>query len=86
MELKILSGNNFAESSQKAADDDLFNETLEKFATTSKKDKDSKILTRENAYDACAEVYGKKANVDPYEKQEMIKNKFNKLWEDHDNL
>ena len=68
MELKILSGNNFADSSQKAADDDLFNESLEKFATTSKTDKDTKILTKDNAYEACAEVYGKKTNVDPYEK------------------
>jgi len=33
MELKILQGNNLADSSQKAAEDDFFNEILEKYET-----------------------------------------------------
>mmetsp|Transcript_4689 Transcript_4689/g.7987 ORF Transcript_4689/g.7987 Transcript_4689/m.7987 type:complete len:154 (+) Transcript_4689:1-462(+) len=67
MELKILQGNNFAETSQKAADDDLFNEVLEKYATASKKDKDEKIFTKDNALEACSEIFEKKLNVDSFE-------------------
>ena len=48
MELKILSGNNVAEASQKAADDDMFNEILEKYAVTDK-DGDKRVLSRETA-------------------------------------
>ena len=86
MELKILQGNNLADASDKAADDDLFGEILEKYSSASKKDKDTKILTKDNAYEACAEIYEKKMNVDSFEKQEEIKKAFNKVWEEHDNL
>ena len=67
MELKILSGNNLAESSQKAAEDDLYGDILEKYGSQSKKDKDTKILTKDNAKDACSELYEKKNNVDSYD-------------------
>lgn len=49
MELRILTGNDIAESSKKAYDDDLYNAAIEKFQSDSKTDKDAKILTKENA-------------------------------------
>ena len=86
MELKILSGNNLADSSARAADDDMYNESLEKFSTASKKEPDTKILTKDNALEAWSEIYQKKYNQDPYEHQEEIKKQFNKVWDQHDNL
>lgn len=68
MELKILQGNNLAESSQKAADDDFINEVLEKFAT--ERVSDGKVLTQANAKDACLEVYEKKKESDPFKASE----------------
>ena len=56
MELKILSGNNVAEASQKAADDDMYNEILEKYAVSSKGD-EKRVLSRETALEACTELY-----------------------------
>ena len=45
----------------------MFNEILDKFATTSKKSKDDQILTADNAKDALTELYEKKLNdVDGY--------------------
>ena len=49
MELKILTGNNLEESSKKAYDDDLFNSAIEKHSTPDKENKNSMILTKENA-------------------------------------
>ena len=45
MELKILSGNNLAEKSDKADEDDMMKEILEKYGSQSKKSKDQQILT-----------------------------------------
>jgi hypothetical protein len=59
-ELRILQGNQIAESSQKAYDDDLYNAAIEKFATNSKTDKDTKILTKENAQEACIDLFQNK--------------------------
>ena len=49
MELKILSGNNLAEDSDKANEDDFFNGVLEKYLTAGKSDKDLKTLTKADA-------------------------------------
>ena len=66
-ELKILQGNNLAESSNKASEDDLFNEILDKFVTKSKKGSDDEIITKDNAKEALTELYEKKLNdVDGY--------------------
>ena len=84
MELRILSGNNLATSSQMAADDDLFHETLEKYSTQSKKDKDLKIITKDNALEACSELLEKKNSLDGFEAMGQVKTKFGKVWELHD--
>jgi len=45
----------------------MYNEILDKFATSSKKASDDKILTKDNAKDAMTELYEKKLNdVDGY--------------------
>lgn len=67
-ELKILQGNNMETSSNKASEDDLFNEILDKFVTKSKnKGEDEEIITKDNAKEALTELYEKKLNdVDGY--------------------
>jgi hypothetical protein len=75
-----------AESSQKAYDDDLYNAAIEKFATESKTDKDTKILTKENAMEACIDLFQNKDQIDNFDAQDKVKKRFNKLWKEHDNL
>lgn len=75
-----------AESSQKAYDDDLYNGAIDKYATDSKEDKNSRVLTKENALEACVDLFQKKDDVDNFEAQDKVKKKFNKLWDEHDNL
>ena len=60
--MRILQGNNFATSSNKANEDDLFNEILDKFVTKSKKSSDDEIITKDNAKEALTELYEKKLN------------------------
>ena len=67
MELKILSGNNVAESSQKAADDDMFNDILEKYAVSGKNGDGARVLSRETALEACTELYSTKNGVDGFD-------------------
>lgn len=75
--MKILQGNNLAESSNKANEDDLFNEILDKFVTKSKSKDGDEIITKDNAKEALTELYEKKLNdVDGYKAQEEVKNKF----------
>lgn len=84
-ELKILQGNNLAESSNKANEDDLFNEILDKFVTKSKSKDGDEIITKDNAKEALTELYEKKLNdVDGYKAQEEVKNKFQALWDEAD--
>ena len=64
MELKILQGNNLEEKSAKAEDDDLFQEVLDKYAT---KNGNDKMLKKEDAQEACQEVWQQKKGVDAYE-------------------
>ena len=86
MELNILSGNMLSENSQRAVDDDMYGEVLEKYGSTSKKDKDMKILTKDNAKEACAELFGKQNNVDSFDAQDKINKQFSQVWKDHDVL
>ena len=81
MELKILQGNNLAESSEHANEDDYFNEVLEKFAQDKNGDK---VLNKENAKEACLEVYEKKKESDPFKASEQMAEMFPKLWKEHD--
>ena len=76
MELKILSGNNLPDASQKAAEDDLYNECLEQFTSTNKGD-NSSIVTKENALEAATLLFQKKNNIDSYDALEKAKSKFN---------
>ena len=57
MELKILEGNNLAESSEKAEEDDCFNTILEKYLTPGKTDKDLKKISMADAKEAAADLY-----------------------------
>ena len=84
MELKILQGNNLAESSQKTADDDMQQEILEKFSTASKADKNTMIMTKENAEEACVEIYSRKWGMDSFDAQDKVKSQFAKIWKEHD--
>lgn len=60
----------------------MFNEILDKFATSSKKNSDNAILTKDNAKDAITELYEKKLNDgDGYKAQEQVKKNFEALWE-----
>ena len=63
MELKILSGNNLAESSQKADDDDYFQDLLSRHGSERNGDK---ILLRADAKEACVEIYEKNKESDPF--------------------
>ena len=84
MELKILTGNDFTSSSAVNADDDMFTEVLEKYETASKKNKGEKILTKDQALDASAEIYQNKKKVDNYEALEKVKSSFAEIWKTHD--
>ena len=81
MELRILSGNNLAESSSKADDDDYFQELLSKHDTT--KDGE-KILLRADAKEACLEIYEKNKESDPFKAGEQVNNMFGSMWNEHD--
>lgn len=73
-----------AESSQKTADDDMQSEILEKFSTASKADKNSMIMTKENAEEACVEIYSRKWGMDSFDAQDKVKSQFAKIWKEHD--
>ena len=66
MELKILSGNNFSESSSKVEEDDFINEELEKFMVQDNNKSKDKVLAKEAARDACTEIYEKKKQPDAF--------------------
>ena len=86
-ELKILSGNNVASMSQKAAEDDLFNECIDKFSSASKENKDISVLTKDNAKEASIELISKKDNIDYMDAEAKVKkSKFDKIWDEHDNM
>ena len=70
MEYNILSGNNVAESSERADQDDMFGEILNKYGTASKSNKSEQILTKENAQQACSELYETKKGLDGYDAAE----------------
>ena len=81
-ELKILSGNNMAESSAKSGEDDVINEVLDKYT---KKGKDgNEIISKDDAQDACNDIYEKLRGVDSYTAIDQVKEKFTKSWNEHD--
>jgi hypothetical protein len=57
MELKILEGNNLAESSTKAEEDDFLNGILDKYLTAGKTDKDLKKISKADAQEAASDLY-----------------------------
>jgi len=57
MELKILEGNNLAESSAKAEEDDFLNGILDKYLTPGKSDKDLKKISKADAQEAASDLY-----------------------------
>jgi len=57
MELKILEGNNLAESSEKAEEDDFFNGILDKYLQPGKSDKDLKKISKADAKEAAGDLY-----------------------------
>lgn len=81
-ELKILSGNNMAESSARAGEDDTINEVLDKFSKQGKGG--TEIIAKDDAQDACNEIYEKIRQVDSYTAIDDVKAKFNKVWNEHD--
>ena len=81
-ELKILSGNNMAESSAKASEDDTINEVLDKY--TKKGKSGDEVIAKDDAQDACNEIYEKLRSVDSYQAIDSVKEKFSKLWQEHD--
>lgn len=81
-ELKILSGNNMAEASARAGEDDTINEVLDKFTKQGKGG--SEIIAKDDAQDACNEIYEKIRQVDSYTAIDDVKAKFNKVWSEHD--
>ena len=81
-ELKILSGNNMAESSVKAGEDDTINEVLDKFTKQNKGG--DEIIHKDDAMEACNDLYEKLRGVDSYTAIDKVKEKFDKAWNDHD--
>ena len=73
-ELKILSGNNMAESSARAGEDDTINEVLDKFTKQGKGG--TEVINKEDAQDACNEIYEKLRGVDSYTAIDTVKEKF----------
>ena len=59
--------------SQKAADDDMFNECIDKFSSASKENKDMSILTKDNAKEAAIELISKKDGIDWVDAETKVK-------------
>ena len=71
-----------AESSAKSGEDDVINEVLDKY--TKKGKSGDEVITRDDAQDACNDIYEKLRGVDSYAAIDSVKEKFNKLWQEHD--
>ena len=69
MELKILQGNNFADTSAKAEEDDFFNGILEKYLQPGKTDKDLKKISKADALEAASDLYQEKKKIDSFAAQ-----------------
>ena len=81
-ELKILSGNNMAENSARSGEDDVINEVLDKY--TKKGKNDDEIIAKDDAQDACNDIYEKLRSVDSQTAIDKVKEKFSQLWAEHD--
>lgn len=73
-ELKILSGNNMAENSARSGEDDVINEVLDKY--TKKGKNDDEVIAKDDAQDACNDIYEKLRGVDSYTAIDKVKEKF----------
>jgi hypothetical protein len=74
MELRILTGNTGETKSARADEDDMLQESMEKYATTSKSG--NKILTKENCQEAAVEIVEQKKSLDGLDAMDKIKNQF----------
>ena len=81
-ELKILSGNNMAESSARSGEDDVINEVLDRY--TKKGKSGDEVIAKDDAQDACNDIYEKLRGVDSYAAIDKVKEKFAQLWAEHD--
>ena len=63
-----------AESSAKAGDDDVINEVLDRFTKQGKSGQE--IISKDDAQDACNELYEKLRGVDSYTAIDTVKEKF----------
>ena len=72
MELKILEGNNLAESSSKAEEDDFLNSVLDKYLTPGKTDKDLKKISKADAQEAASDLYQEKKKMDSFEATKQV--------------
>lgn len=77
-ELKILSGNNMAESSTRSGEDDVINEVLDKYTKANKAGEE--VIARDDMQEACNDIYEKIRGVDSYAAIDKVKEKFNQLW------
>ena len=84
MELKLLQGGSFANSEERVADDELFNEVLDKFSVDSSSEKNTKVLHRDPAKDAMQEILERKKHLDTWAALDVIKKNFDELWSSHD--
>lgn len=82
MEYNILSGNVLETSSAKAEEDDVYMEVLNRYATENKNKE--RILTKDNAQEACTEIYSTKKEIDTYDAMDKVKATFAKVWKEHD--
>ena len=82
MTFKILSGNDLAQSSQKADDDDFYGQTLDKYAATSKTG--DKILKKDDAQEAAGEIFQAKRDMEAFQAMAEVKKLFDKQWKEHD--
>ena len=71
-----------AESSAKAGEDDVINEALDKITKQGKKGEE--IIAKDDMQDACNDVYEKLRGVDSYTAIDTVKEKFQKVWNEHD--
>lgn len=71
-----------AESSAKSGEDDIINEALDKVSKSSKSG--DEIIAKDDAQEACNDIYEKLRGVDSYTAIDKVKEKFDKVWAEHD--
>jgi hypothetical protein len=71
-----------AESSAKVGEDDTINEILDRYTKSGTKGEE--VIHKDDAQDACNEIYEKLKGVDSYAAIDKVKERFQKLWSEHD--